>query len=358
MAGETLARDTAYIRCMRIAQIAPPWFPVPPTGYGGIELMVALLSDGLVERGHQVTLFASGGSSSKATVSSPLDEPPDPAILGDVWSDTFHALSSYLAIRHGDFDVVHDHSGIIGPAMASIRPSGPPVVHTLHGPWTEAGRRMYGLIDSYVQLVAIAGTQRADNPAVRYARTIHNGIDTSTYEYREKKDDYLVYIGRANPDKGPATAIEVAKRVGLPLKMIVKRNEPPERLYWAENVVPLLDHSIEVFENVPHADKVELLAGARAMVFPIQWAEPFGLVMVEAMACGTPVVAGRWGAAVEVVSHGETGYLADGIEELLDAIGKVDSIDPAACRDRVERMFSKDTMVSAYEELFRELVPG
>lgn len=343
---------------MRIAQLAPPWFPVPPSGYGGIELIVSLLADGLVDRGHEVTLFASGGSTTRATLVTPLEQAPAPEILGDVWSDTFHALSSYRAIRDGRFDIVHDHSGIIGPAMASVRPSGPPVVHTLHGPWTDAGRRFYGLIDEDIHLVAISKTQQADNPSLRYAAMIYNGIDPDSYTYREDKDDYLVYIGRANPDKGPATAIEVAKKVGLPLKMIVKRNEPPEKRYWEETIVPTLDDTIEVFQNVSHADKVEMLCRARAMVFPVQWQEPFGLVMVEAMACGTPVVAGRWGAATELVSPGVTGFLADGVGDLAAAVGKVGQIDHRACRERVERMFSTDTMVSGYESLFEKILGG
>ncbi len=341
---------------MRIAEIAPPWFPVPPRGYGGIELMVAWLCDGLVERGHEVVLFASGGSATRAELVSPLNEAPDPSILGDVWHDTFHALSAYLAVVDGDFDVVHDHSGIIGPAMAAIRPSGPPVVHTLHGPWTDPGRRFYGLIDDRVHLVAISTTQQADNPDVRYAAMVYNGIDPSIYDFRTEKEDYLVYIGRSNPDKGPAAAIEVSRRTGMPLKMIVKRNEPPERAYWDAAIVPILHDLVEVHEGVPHQVKVDMLSRARAMVFPIQWPEPFGLVMVEAMACGTPVIAGRWGAAKEVVSEGETGFLADGIDELVAAVGKADQIDPTACRARVEAKFSTATMVEGYENLFEKLI--
>src|SRR5262245_41144158 len=145
---------------MRIAQIAPPWFAVPPTGYGGIELVVSLLADGLAARGHDVTLFASGGSQTKATLVSPLVDPPDPALLGNSWFDTFHAVSSYLEIDD-DFDVVHDHSGVIGPAMGALRSGTPPVVHTLHGPWTEPARRMYSLLDERVHLVAISRAQQA-----------------------------------------------------------------------------------------------------------------------------------------------------------------------------------------------------
>src|SRR3954454_3888245 len=263
---------------MRIAEVAPPWLPVPPPGYGGIELVVAILADGLVERGHDVTLFASGGSHTKANLVSPLLDPPDPALLGNIWFDTYHATASYLQITD-EFDVVHDHSGIIGPGMGALHGNRPPVVHTLHGPWTEPSRRLYALLAEHLHIVAISESQRADSPDIPYAGVVHNGIDLAGYPFREAKDDFLVYIGRANPDKGPTLAIEVARRAGLPLAMVVKKNEPFERSYWDEIVAPLLHDEVEVYENVPHDRKVDLLGRARAMVFPIQWPEPFGLVM-------------------------------------------------------------------------------
>jgi glycosyltransferase involved in cell wall biosynthesis len=339
---------------MRIAEIAPPWFAVPPSGYGGIELIVALLADGLTEQGHDVTLFASGGSQTKATLVSPFIDPPDPALLGNPWFDAYHALASYLAI--GDaFDVVHDHSGITGSAMGALLRGHPPVVHTLHGPWTELTRRYYGLLHDHVNLVAISESQRADNPDVHYAATVHNGIDLDDYPFRAEKDDFLVYIGRANPDKGPSIAIEVARRAGLPLAMVVKKNEPFERAYWDEIVAPLLNDEVEVFEAISHEQKTDLLGRARAMVFPIQWPEPFGLVMAEAMACGTPVVACPTGAAVELVENGITGYLRDSIDDLVDAVASTGNCSPEACRLRVEEHFSAPAMVKGYEALFASI---
>jgi glycosyltransferase involved in cell wall biosynthesis len=338
---------------VRIAEIAPPWFTVPPRHYGGIELVVSLLADGLVSRGHDVTLFASGGSSTKAEIVSPLEDPPDPSLLGNLWFDAFHALSAYLDIER--FDVVHDHSGIVGPSLAAVLGGRPPVVHTLHGPWTEPTRRYYSLIDQRVQLVAISDAQRNDNPALRYLATVHNGIDLDAYPLRTDKEDFLVYVGRANPDKGPTRAIEVARRAGLPLAMIVKKAEPFERSYWDEMVVPLLTDDVEVYEAVPHEIKVDLLGRARAMVFPIDWPEPFGLVMVEAMACGTPVVTCPAGAAVEVVVDGVTGYLRESIDDLVDAVHAVDRCDPHACREHVAENFSADRMVDAYERLLGDV---
>jgi len=338
---------------MHIAQIAPVWFPVPPAGYGGIELVVALLTDGLVDAGHDVTLFASGGSRTKATLVSPLDQPPDPSLLGNPWLDAYHALSAYL---HADeFDVIHDHAGIVGPVCGAVLQGRPPVVHTLHGPWTEESRLLYSLVSEHVHLVPISEAQRRDNPDVEYAATVHNGIDLSAYPFRVDKDDYLVYIGRANPDKGPAVAINVARRSGHPLKMIVKRNEPAERAYFEDAVVPLLDDDVEIFENVSHQEKVDLLGRAKAMIFPIRWPEPFGLVMVEAMACGTPVVTTGWGAAPEIVEDGVTGFLRDDYADLVSAILLVDDVDPAACRTRVEQNFSAEAMVKGYEGVFADV---
>jgi glycosyltransferase involved in cell wall biosynthesis len=341
---------------MRIAQIAPPWFPVPPPGYGGVELVVAQLADRFADMGHDVTLFASPGSRSSARVVSSVLDAPDPALVGNTWLDAHHAISAYLQIRDGCFDVVHDHSGIVGPALGALLDGSPPVVHTLHGPWDELTRLFYSAIAAHVHLVAISETQRSANPDVRYAGVVHNGIALDRYPFREVKDDFLVYIGRANPDKGPALAIEVARRAGLPLAMIVKKNEPFERSYWDEIVAPQLNDEVEVLENVSHERKVDLLARARAMVFPIQWPEPCGLVMVEAMACGTPVVACAAGAAVELVEDGVTGFLRNSVDDLVDAVARVGQCAPAACRARVERCFSADTMVRGYEVVFEGLL--
>jgi glycosyltransferase involved in cell wall biosynthesis len=339
---------------MRIAVVAPVWFPVPPKGYGGIELVVSLLADGLVDVGHDVTLFASGGSHSKATLISPMPEPPDPRELGNAWYDAYHALSSYLQVD--GFDVVHDHAGIVGPICGAMLRGRPPVIHTLHGPWTDQTRLMYGLTAQHVHLVAISDAQRADNTDVPYIGMVHNGIDLNSYPYREHKEDELVYIGRSNPDKGPKEAITIARRAGLPLRMILKRSEPPEREYFEHEIEPLLASDIELYENVSHDEKVDMLGRACAMVFPIRWPEPFGLVMVEAMACGTPVVTTNWGAAPEVVADGVTGFRRDGEDDLVESVGLVRTLSPADCRARAEELFSAEAMVRGYEAVYERAI--
>ena len=339
---------------MRIAVVAPVWYPVPPPGYGGIELVVSLQVEGLVEAGHDVTLFASGGSETKARLVSPMEEPPDPSEMGNPWYDGYHALSAYLQVD--DMDVVHDHAAIVGPVAGALRRDNPPVVHTLHGPWTEQTRRFYSVTGHHVHLVAISDAQRADNEDVPYAGTVHNGIDLALYPYREVKDDFLIYIGRANSDKGPKEAITIARRAGLPLHMILKRSEPPEHEYFEREIRPLLASDIELHQNVSHELKVDLLGRARAMVFPIRWPEPFGLVMVEAMACGTPVVTTNWGAAPEVVDDGVTGYRRDGEDDLVDAVSHTADLSPADSRRWVEERFSGRAMVRGYEAVYRRVL--
>lgn len=339
---------------MRIAEIAPVWFTVPPQGYGGIELVVALLADGLVDQGHDVTLFASGGSQTKARLVSPLPEPPDPALLGNVWFDAFHTAASFL--EAADFDVIHDHSGILGPALGAVMGGRPPVVHTLHGPWTDPARRYYRLLHERIHIVAISDSQRGDFDEIRYTGTVHNGIDLDSYPFREEKEDFLVYLGRANPDKGPAEAVEIAKRVGLPMVMLVKKSEPFERDYWENEVAPHLTDAIEVREGIPLAEKADLLGRARAMVFPIQWPEPFGLVMIEAMACGTPVVTVPLGAAPELVADGETGFLRESLDEMVECLARISEITPLSCRKRVEERFSARAMVDGYLEVFERVL--
>jgi glycosyltransferase involved in cell wall biosynthesis len=335
---------------VRIAQVAPPWYTVPPSGYGGIELVVSLLTDGLVDRGHDVTLLAARGSSTRAKLVAPLDELPDASLLGNTAFESEHALASYL--HASEFDVVHDHSGIVGPALGALLRGSPPVVHTLHNAWTEPSRSYYSFLQDKVHLVAVSHAQRAANAGITYAGTVYNGIDLDAYPLREEKDRFLVFVGRANPDKGPTLAIEIARRAGMPLAMIVKRSEPFERSYWDEMVAPALHDEVEVYEQVSHAQKVDLLRRAQAMVFPIHWPEPFGLVMVEAMACGTPVVACPAGAAVELVVDGVTGFLRDSLDGLVEAVGRSPECSPSACRAHVAAHFSANRMVDGYERIY------
>lgn len=339
---------------MRIAQIAPPWFAVPPVRYGGIEWVVALLADGLADRGHDVTLYASGGSHTRAKLVTVFEDPPGGEHIGDVFYDVVHASTAYL--EPDQFDLIHDHSGLIGPAIGAHVPA--PVVHTLHGPFTDEAKRVYTLLSGSIHYVAISAAQRAFCPDLSYAGTVHNGIDLDRYPFRSEKEDFLLFLGRINREKGPELAVEVAHRTGRKLVMAVKMAEPAEQDYWNEKVEPLLDGSEEILGEITVEEKAELVSRASAVLFPIQWPEPFGLVMTEAMATGTPVISFAFGAAPEVIAHGVTGFLINSVDEMCDAVARAGQIDPEACRKHVEAHFSDDAMVEGYLEAFDRVLSG
>jgi len=339
---------------MRIAQIAPPWFAVPTVRYGGIEWVVALLADGLADRGHDVTLYASGGSETRAKLVTVFDDPPGGEHIGEAFYDVVHASAAYLDAD--SFDLIHDHSGLIGPAIGAH--TGVPVVHTLHGPFTEDAKRIYTLLSGRIHYVAISNAQRAFCPDLSYAGTVHNGIDLDRYPFRSEKEDFLLFLGRINPEKGPQLAVEVAHRTGRKLVMAVKMAEAPEQKYWRDRVEPMLDGSEEILGEITVDEKADLLARAAAVLFPIQWPEPFGLVMTEAMATGTPVISFPYGAAPEVVLDGVTGFLVQSVDEMCEAVERAKEIRPEDCRAHVEAHFSDHAMVDGYLEAFDRVLSG
>jgi glycosyltransferase involved in cell wall biosynthesis len=336
---------------MRIAQIAPPWLAVPPAGYGGIEWVVALLADGLTDAGHDVTLYAPGGSVTKAKLVSPFEGPTGAAHIGEVYYDVVHAATAYLDAD--SYDVVHDHSGMIGPAIGSQCRT--PVVHTLHGPFTDKAKQFYTMLSGRIWYVAISEAQRAFCPDLSYLGTVYNGIDMSKAPFREQKEDFLLFLGRINREKGPELAVDVARRTGKKLVMAVKMAEEFEKEYWRDVVEPRLTGDEEIIGEITVEQKGELLARAAGVLFPIQWPEPFGLVMAEAMACGTPVVAFANGAAPEVIADGKTGFLINTLDEMADRVGRLGEIEPAECRRHVQEKFSAEVMVAGYERAFERL---
>lgn len=349
---------------MRILMIAPPWFTVPPSGYGGIEWVVSELTEGLVERGHEVVLVASGGSRTSADLVTVFEQPPSEE-LGSPWRDLVHVLGAYHRID--GFDIVHDHSGIIGPAIGALlaaRGAGPPVVHTLHGPWTAEASQLYLAMPPDLRLVAISEDQRRRAPTgLSIEGVVHNGIPVERFPFRGQHrngEGPLAFVGRANPDKGPDLAIEAARRLGRPLLMALKVNEPEEHEYWEQVVVPLLEDNprVEVVPNADHAAKTAIMAAADALLVPIRWPEPFGLVMAEAAACGTPVVAFGTGAAPEVVSHGQTGLIVPpgDMDAFCAAVLCVGEIDPGVCRAHAEERFSRQRMVADYLAIYERVL--
>ena len=336
---------------MRIAQVAPPWVAVPPKGYGGIELVVGLLADGLAARGHEVTLFATGDSETKANLEYAFENAPGPAFIDSLWHETLHQLHVHRDLSR--FDLLHLHTSWSGMVAALVHDL--PVVHTLHLSFTPRMRQLYEQVADRVTFVAISEAQRAEMPELDYGGVVYNGIDVSAYPFREDKEDFLLFLGRSNPDKGAHRAVEAARVAGLPLVMAVKMAHPLEREHWAKDVEPRLPEGTAVFGELGFDEKTDLVSRARALLFPIDWPEPFGLVMTEAMACGTPVVATPRGAVPEVVDDGTTGFVVsveDYPQDAAAAIRRLGEIDPKACRTHVEQRFSKEAMVSGYEAVF------
>lgn len=340
---------------MRIAQIAPPWLLVPPEGYGGVERLVGNLTEGLVDRGHDVTLFAPSGSRTQGRLVSPFEHTPlrtDPTAVDD---NLFYMLSAYLAADQ--FDVIHDHTqSRVGPALGSMLGGNPPVVHTLHMPWTPIRERILGRIDDRIHIVASSWSQAGMNTDIRYAGMIYAGIDLDAHPLGDEKEDYLIFIGRCSFEKGPDIALDVARAADRPLVMVLKRGEREEWEFFEQEVRPRLRECDRVFEQPPHVDKIRLLQRARATLFPIRWEEPFGQVMVESMACGTPVIAMRRGAALDLIVDGETGFLCDTPEQMIEAVRDASDLSPHACREHVSATFSSSMMVENYERLYTSLV--
>lgn len=341
---------------MRIGMIAPPWFPLPPQRYGGIEFVVSLLTEGLVARGHDVTLFASGDSATEARLSAFFERAPFDQIENGVHLEVAHSLEAYTRAR--EFDLVHDHDGVDSRVMGALvhRLVGTPVVATLHGPADVATQRMLSSLRHDLAFIAISEYQRQGFPDLRFVATIPNAVDVEHQPFSTEKDDYFLFIGRMNPEKGATTAIEVAQRLGTRLIMAGKVNEGLEREYFAREIEPHLTEDIHFRGEVDHETKVELYRRARCTLFPIQWPEPFGLVMIESLACGTPVIAFRHGSVPEVIEHGRTGFVVETVEEMVAAAERIDEIDPAECRRAVEERFGLDAFVGAHERAYEELV--
>jgi glycosyltransferase involved in cell wall biosynthesis len=340
---------------LKIAVLAPPWFAVPPTGYGGIELVVSLLADGLAYAGHDVTLFASGDSLTKGKLSAVYPSAPS-ELIGRGLPDLRHALSCYE--RADEFDVINDHSGMLGAALAGLVET--PGLHTVHGPLdVPEAQDVYGRIAKvapHVGLISISENQRRPMPDLPWAATIPNAIDLSIYPCKPHRGEYLLFLGRMSPDKGAHRAIAVAMDAGIPLKIAGKRREVKERQYFAEFIEPHVGHGVEYLGEVTHGQKVELLQDARATLVPIEGEEPFGLVMVESMACGTPVIATRHGAVPEVIEDGRSGVIVDTYRQMAGALDDADALDPIECRRYVEERFAPERMVEDYVAAYRAAI--
>ncbi len=341
---------------MRIAVIAPPWTPIPPPLYGGIELVVDELARGLVAAGHDVTLFATGDSTSPVRIKWALEH-AEGMRIGMAVPELRHVLHSYAEISR-DVDIVHDHT-VVGPFHAERYP-GLAVVTTVHGPFNEELTDLYSAIADRVPVICISRAQHAAAPQLPIAGVIHHGIDAEKFPVGDGEGDeegpYLLFLGRMAPDKGAHRAIEIARKAGIRVLLAAKMREAWERAYYEEQVAPLLGADAVYLGEVTHERKIELLAGARALLFPIRWNEPFGMVMLEAFACGTPVLAFPEGAAPEVVEDGKTGFLCVDEEAMVQAVEKVESLSRAHCRASAEGYFATERMVADHVALYERVL--
>jgi glycosyltransferase involved in cell wall biosynthesis len=346
---------------LRIAVLAPPWITVPAPAYGGIEEVVRLEVDGLVARGHDVTLFAPPGSDSPASGHAVLDESHPDEIERSVW-EVDHVARVFDVIERaaadGDgYDVVHDHCGFAALAFAHRLQT--PLVHTMHGPLDDATLPFYAAHAHKGTVVAISRAQLdGAPPALEGAPVVFNPLSFDDWALGTEPGEHVLWIGRMNPVKGPHRAIAAARAAGVPL-VLAGPIQPGQEAFFAAEVEPHIDDdAVRYVGETGGEDKAELYRSARALLMPIRWREPFGLVMVEAMACGTPVIAFAEGSAPEVVDEGVTGFVVGDEEEMAEAIARVGALDRAACQEHACERFDVTRCVEAYERVFRGAVAG
>ncbi|MEW5706819.1 MAG: glycosyltransferase family 4 protein [Actinomycetota bacterium] len=341
---------------MKILLISPPWLSVPPKAYGGIEWVVAILADGLVKKGYKVDLFATGDSNTKANLRYVFDSAKSSKLGTSSMSiyDSIH-ISEAFKIMDG-YDIVHDHSGFLVVAFSYL--TNIPILHTLHGPFNEDTKAFYGHFKDSCYFNAISEYQKKSFPILNYVDTVYNAIDVDNYPYSEQKEDYLLMVSRVNPSKGTHLAVQVAKSLGEKL-ILAGKIDPQDKVYFTEKVKPHIDGEQIVFlGEVSEIEKRQLMKSAKCFLFPIQWPEPFGLVMTEAMACGTPVVALRDGSVPEVIVDGRVGYIVDSVDEMVEAVRDAKKISPKACRDHVITNFSPERMVEKYVTNYEKILGG
>ncbi len=342
-----------YRWIVRIGMLAPPWLPVPAPGYGGTEAVIDQLAVGLQAAGHDVVLFTRADSTC-AVPRCNSSELPGPEELGQADIALRHALDGYAAFRRLGVDVVHDHTSVGAFVAADFADL--PLAVTNHNRFDARANVLFGAVSGRAAVVAISRAQADTARGVRIDRVIHHGVDTDAFPFGAGRGGYLLFLGRMAPEKGVATAARVARRAGRRLLIAAKMWEPRELRYFEEEVQPLLDDDIRYIGQVGHERKLDLLADAEALLNPIAWDEPFGMTMIESLACGTPVLAHPAGASPEIVDHGCTGFLAADEDGLVAAVREIAGLDRAAAREACARRFSTARMVADHVDLYRDLL--
>jgi glycosyltransferase involved in cell wall biosynthesis len=340
---------------LRIAQIAPLVERVPPKKYGGTERVVYYLTEGLVAKGHDVTLFASGDSITSARLVAPISEGLrlgrkgySPLIV------SMMMLSRVYEKMLQEFDIIHSHLEYL--TLPYAYKTRIPTVLTMHGRLDVGNYSDMLRLYPNMAYVSISDSQRLPAPAINWEKTIYHGYPASSFEYNENPEDYFLYLGRFSEEKRPEQAIMLARACNIRLKIAAKI-DPTDQGYFDRKIRPLLDHPlIDYVGEVDDRRKVELLKNAKGLLNTIDWPEPFGLVMIEALACGTPVIVRGCGSAPEVITHGKTGFICESRMDFIEAIRNIGRISRKACREEFERRFSLEEMVDNYEGLYYNLL--
>jgi glycosyltransferase involved in cell wall biosynthesis len=338
---------------MRIAMVVPPWYELPPSGYGGIEAVCTTLVDRLAAHGHDVVVLGAGRRFGAAGTFISLLAEPQFRRLGEAMPAALHAARVARVLREGDFDVVHDHSPC-GPLIAFGHRI--PTVVTVHGPAVGELGDYFAALGDRIRPVAVSQSQRRSRTDLRWIATVHNAVDVDRFTAAPVTNGPVLWLARMAPDKGADLAIEACRRARLPLILAGKCNEAAEERYFETVIRPMLHDGVDVVLNADRRTTVELLTRARCLIMPIRWEEPFGMVMLEAMACGRPVVALRRGSVPELVTHGVTGWICDHPAELPAALHRSGELDPADCVAHVRTAFNADLMARRYEAVYHEAV--
>jgi glycosyltransferase involved in cell wall biosynthesis len=338
---------------LRIAQVAPLHESVPPRLYGGTERIVSYLTEELVAAGHDVTLFASGDSRTSARLVAGCPRALRLANCADALAPHL-AMIEHVARHARDFDVVHFHIDYLHFPVSSRERYRH--VTTLHGRLDLPDIVPVFARFADLPMVSISEAQRAPLPDLAWQATVHHGFPGELYRFEPRPGDYLAFLGRVSPEKGLDQAIEIARRTGYRLRVAAKIDRADRDYYTRHIAAQLRQPHVEFLGEIGERGKQELLGGARALVFPINWPEPFGMVMVEAMACGTPVIAYRGGSVPEVLDHGVTGLICDGIDQAVAAVGRIHELSRAACRQTFEQRFTAARMASDYTAIYHRIL--
>ena len=337
---------------MRIAIIAPPWLPVPPPAYGGTEAMLDNLARGLRAAGHDVMLYATGDSTCDVPIQWVRQAAAGVLALNSA-TELHHVVNAYAAVLDWKADIVHDHT-LVGPVYGQRFDI--PLVTTNHGPFDGELGDLYEAIGSQVPVIAISHHHASTARRIPVAAVVHHGLAVDTVPIGTGQGGYAAFLGRMTPSKGVHIAIQVARATGIPLKIAAKMREPAERSYYERMVAPLLGENVEYLGELNGREKLDLLAGAVCLLNPLAWPEPFGLVMIESLACATPVVATPCGSVPEIVTDGVTGYIRATQPELSEALGRIGALDRALCRKDAQARFSTGRMVGDHLKIYERVL--